>query len=151
MNAALRPVPEKRDQIDLKTSVTITEQGSSHVPCVEFCVVDEDQLLDLATLATSMTLTADVGFAIQAALARGEAHRVMCQKKLRVRLFNSPTGLTIVVTVPARENVELEASDCGRRVIPWSDLSRRAHQLSDIVDDCVIELEAALGLGAARA
>jgi hypothetical protein len=113
--------------------------------------MDEDQLLDLATLATSMTLSADVGLAIQAAIERGEAHRAMCQKKLRVRLFNSSEGLTIIVTVPPRDNVELEASDCGRRVIPWSDLSRRAHELSDIVDDCVIELEVALGLGAARA
>jgi hypothetical protein len=113
--------------------------------------MDEDQPLDLATLATSMTLTADVGLAIQAAMARGEAHHAMCQKKLRVRLFNSPEGLTIIVTVPARDNVEFEALDCGRRVIPWSDLSRRAHELPDIVDECVIELEAALGLGAARA
>jgi hypothetical protein len=113
--------------------------------------MDEDQLLDLATLATSMTLTADVGLAIQVAIERGEAHYAMSQRKLRVRLFNSPEGLTIIVTVPTRDNVELEALDCGRRVIPWRDLSRRAHELSDIVDECVIELESALGLGAAKA
>jgi hypothetical protein len=113
--------------------------------------MDEDQLLDLATLATSMTLTADVGLAIQAAIERGEAHRAMSQRKLRVRLFNSPAGLAIVVTIPARDNVELEALDCGKRVIPFGDLSRCAHELSDIVDECVIELEAALGLRAAKA
>lgn len=113
--------------------------------------MDEDQLFDLATLATSMTLTANVGLAIQAAIARGEAHRAMCQMKLRVRLFNSPEGLIIIVTVPARDNVEFEALECGKRVIPWSDLSRRAHELSDIVDECVIEIEATLGLRAARA
>jgi hypothetical protein len=113
--------------------------------------MDEDQLLDLATLATSMTLTADVGLAIQAALARGEAHRAMSQRKLRVRLFNSTHGLAIVVTIPARDNLELEALECGKWVIPWSDLSRCAHELSDIVDACVIELETALGLGPAKA
>jgi hypothetical protein len=46
--------------------------------------------------------------------------------KLRVRLFNSPEGLTIIVTVPAPDNVELEPLDCGKRVIPWSDLPPRA-------------------------
>jgi hypothetical protein len=71
----------------------------------------------------------------------------MSPSKLQVRLFNSPEGLAIVVTVPARDNVELEALESGKRVIPWSDLSRCAHELSDIVDECVIEFEAALGLG----
>ena len=113
--------------------------------------MDEDRLLDLTTIATSMTLTPDVGLAIQAAIERGEAHHAMSLRKLRVRLFNSPGGLAVIVTVPARDHVELEARDCGKRVIPWSDLSRRACELSDIVDECVIELEAALGLGAARA
>jgi hypothetical protein len=65
--------------------------------------MNEDQLLDLATLATSMTLTANVGLAIQAAIERGEAHRTVSRQKLRVRLFNSPEGLTIIVTVPARD------------------------------------------------
>jgi hypothetical protein len=111
----------------------------------------EDQLLDLATLATSMTLTADVGLAIQAAIERGEAHRAICLQKLRVRWFNSPEGLTIIVTVPARYKIDHEPLACGRRVIPWSDLNRRAHELSNIVDDCVLEVERALGLRAARA
>jgi hypothetical protein len=113
--------------------------------------MDEDQLLDLATLATSMALTADVGLAIHAAIERGEAHRAICLRKLRVRWFNSPEGLTIIVTVPARYKVDLEELDCGRRVIPWSDLSRRAHELSNIVDECVLEIEGAFSLGAARA
>jgi hypothetical protein len=113
--------------------------------------MDENQLLDLATLATSMTLTADLGLAIQAAIERGEAHRAMSRRNLRVRLFNSPEGLAIVVSIPARDNVELEALACGKRVITWSDLRRRAHELSDIVDECVIEFEAALGLGPATA
>jgi DNA-binding MarR family transcriptional regulator len=34
----------------------MTGQNSSHVLCREFRVMDEDQLVDLATLATSMTL-----------------------------------------------------------------------------------------------
>ena len=109
----------------------------------------EDQLLDLATLANSMTLTAEVGLAIQAAIERGEAHRAICLRKLRVRWFNSPEGLTIIVTVPARYKIDLEPLDCGRRVIPWRHLNRRAHALSNIVDEC--EVERALGLGAARA
>ena len=107
--------------------------------------MDEDQLLDLATLATSMTLTAEVG------IERGEAHRAICLRKFRVRWFNSPEGLTIIVTVPARYKVDLEPLECGRRVVPWSDLNRRAHELSNIVDECVLEVERALGLGAARA
>jgi hypothetical protein len=98
-----------------------------------------------------VTETADVGLAIQAAVARGAAHCAMSRQKLCVRLFNYPEGLTVIVTVPERDDAELEAIECGKRVIPWSDLSRRAHELSDIVDECVIEVEAALGLGAARA
>jgi hypothetical protein len=65
--------------------------------------------------------------------------------------FQFPYGAHHRRDVPARDKVELEASDCGKRVIPWSDLSRRAHELVDVVDECVIELEAALGLRAARA
>jgi hypothetical protein len=113
--------------------------------------MDEDQLLDLATLATSMTLTAEVGLAIQAAIVRGEAHREICLRRLRVRWFNSPEGLTIIVTVPARYNVDLEPLEGARRVVPWSELNRRAHELSNIVDECVLEVEHVLGFGAARA
>jgi hypothetical protein len=93
-----------------------------------------------------MTSTADVGLAIQAAIERGEAHRAMSQGQLRVRLFNYPQGLAIVVTVPARDNGEREAPKCGTRVIPWSDLGRRAHELAHIVDECVAAVEAAQGL-----
>jgi hypothetical protein len=75
----------------------------------------------------------------------------MSQRRLRVQLFNSPEGLAIVVTIRAGNNIELEALDCGKRVIPWSDLNQCAHELSDIVDECVIEIETALGLGAAKA
>jgi hypothetical protein len=97
----------------------------------------------------TMAVTADVGPAIQAAIARGEAHRAMSQGQLRVRLLNYPQGLTIVVTVPARDNGELDALNAGTLVIPWSDLSRRAHELSHIVDECVATVENALGLRAA--
>jgi hypothetical protein len=34
----------------------------------------------------------------------------------------------------------------GTRFIPWSDLSRRAHELPHIVDECVAAVETALGL-----
>jgi hypothetical protein len=36
------------------------------------------------------------GLAIQAAVAHGEEHLVMCQKELRARLFNSHEGLTVL-------------------------------------------------------
>jgi hypothetical protein len=96
-------------------------------------------------------MTSDVGLAIQAAIERGEAHRALSQQQLRLRLFNYPQGLTIVVTVPARDNGELDALNAGTRVIPWSDLSRRAHELPAIVDECVAAVETALGLRAAAA
>jgi hypothetical protein len=98
-----------------------------------------------------VTVPADVGLAIQAAIARGESHRAMSQGQLQVRLFNYPVGLAIVVTVPARDYAELDAMKCGTRVIPWSDLSRCAHELPHIVDECVAAIEAALGLRTARA
>ena len=66
-----------------------------------------------------------------------------------MRLFNYPQGLAIIVTAPAREHGELDALNAGTRVIPWSDLSRRAHELSHIVDECVATVENALGLRAA--
>jgi hypothetical protein len=75
----------------------------------------------------------------------------MCRRPLRVRLFNYPQGLAIVVTVPACDNAELDALNAGTRVIPWSDLSRRAHELPRIVDECVAAVESALGLRAAAA
>jgi hypothetical protein len=37
------------------------------------------------------------------------------------------------------------------RAIPWSELSRRAHELPDIVDECVTAVEAAFGLRTAAA
>jgi Plasmid encoded RepA protein len=91
-------------------------------------------------------MTVDVGLAIQAAINRGEAHRALSQRQLRVKLFNYPQGLAIVVTIPARDNGELAALNAGTRVIPWRDLSRRAHELPDIVDECVTAVEPALGL-----
>jgi hypothetical protein len=96
-------------------------------------------------------MTVDVGLAIQAAIERGEAHRALSQRHLRVRLFNYPQGLAVVVTVPARDNGELEALNAGTRVIPWRDLSRRAHELPQIVDECVAAVEMALGMRAAAA
>jgi hypothetical protein len=69
----------------------------------------------------------------------------MCRRPLRVRLFNYPQGLAIVVTVPACDNAELDTLNAGTRVIPWSDLSRRAHELPRIVDECVAAVESALG------
>jgi hypothetical protein len=56
------------------------------------------------------TMTVDVGLAIQAAIARGEAHRATSQRQIRVRLFNYPQGLAVVVTVPARDYAEVDAS-----------------------------------------
>jgi hypothetical protein len=53
------------------------------------------------------------------------------------------------VTIPARDNGELEVLNAGTRVIPWRDLSRRAYELPDIVDECVAAVEIALGLRAA--
>jgi hypothetical protein len=103
----------------------------------------------LAAEAARTTHHADVGLAIQAAIARGEAHEAMCRRPLRVRLFNYPQGLAIVVTVPAGDNGELDALNAGTRVIPWSDLSKRAHELPDLVDECVTAVEAALDLRAA--
>jgi hypothetical protein len=73
----------------------------------------------------------------------------MSQRQLRVRLFNYPQGFAIVVTVPARDNGELDALAAGTRFIPWSDLSRRAHELPEIVDECVAAVVTALGLRAA--
>jgi hypothetical protein len=96
-------------------------------------------------------VTADVGLAIQAAIARGEAHRAMGQGQLVVRLFNYPQGLAVVVTIPARDNGELDTLNAGIRVIPWSELSRRAHELPAIVDECVAAVETALGLRAIAA
>jgi hypothetical protein len=96
-----------------------------------------------------VTVIADVGLAIQAAIARGEAHHSMSQGQLRVRLFNYPLGLAIVVMVPARDYAELDAIKCGTRVIPWRDLSRRAHELPQIVDECVAAVETAFGLRSA--
>jgi hypothetical protein len=96
-------------------------------------------------------MTIDVGLAVQAAIERGEAHRATSQRQLRVRLFNYLQGLAIVVTIPARDNGELEVLNAGTRVIPWRDLSRRAHELPDIVDECVAAVETALGLRAAAA
>jgi hypothetical protein len=78
-------------------------------------------------------MNTDVSLAIQAAIERGEAHRAMWQGRLLVRLFNYQHGLAIVVTVAGRDYVEVDAIKCGPRVIPWSDLSRRAHELPDIV------------------
>jgi hypothetical protein len=94
------------------------------------------------------TMTTDAGLAIQAAIARGEP---TARRPLRVRLFNYPQGLAIVVTVPAGDNAELDALNAGTRVIPWSDLSRRAHELPQIVDECVAAVEITLGLRAAAA
>jgi hypothetical protein len=94
-------------------------------------------------------MTIDVGLAVQAAIERGEVHRATSQRQLRVRLFNYPQGLAIVVTIPARDNGELEVLNAGTRVIPWRDLSRRAYELPDIVDECVAAVETALGLRAA--
>jgi hypothetical protein len=91
-------------------------------------------------------MVTDVGLAIKAALERGEAHRAMSQGRLRVRLFNYPQGLAIVVTVPATGKADLEALKCGTRVIPWRELSERADKLPDIVDECVTAVETALGL-----
>jgi hypothetical protein len=97
------------------------------------------------------TMTTDVGLAIQAAIARGEAHGAMCPQPLRVRLFNYQQGLAIIVTVPARANAELDALNAGTRVIPRNDLSRHAHELPQIVDEWVAAVETALGLTAAAA
>jgi hypothetical protein len=96
-------------------------------------------------------MTTDVGLAIQAAIERGEAHRAMWQGRLLVRLFNYQQGLAIVVTVPGRDYAEVDAIKCGTRVIPWGELSRRAHELPDIVDECVTAVETALGLRTAAA
>jgi hypothetical protein len=96
-------------------------------------------------------MSTDVGLAIQAAIERGEAHRAISQGKLRVLLFNYPRGLAIVVTVPARVGGELKALSAGTRVIPWSELSQRAHELPEIVDECVTAVETALGLRVATA
>jgi hypothetical protein len=93
-------------------------------------------------------MNTDVGLAIQAAIARGEAHRAISQGQLRVRLFNYPQGLAIVVTVPARDYADIEAVKRGTRVIPWRELSQRANELPDIVDECVAAVESALGLRA---
>jgi hypothetical protein len=72
-------------------------------------------------------MTTDIGLAIQAAIARGEAHRAPCQRQIRVRLFNYPQGLTIVVTVPRARQRQAR---CAERRDTGSDLSRRAHELS---------------------
>jgi hypothetical protein len=90
-----------------------------------------DMTSELATRQGIMTT--DVGLAIQAAIERGEAHRAMSQGQLVVRLFSYPQGLAIVVTVPARDYAEADAIKCGMRVILRSDLTRRAHELPDLV------------------
>jgi hypothetical protein len=74
-------------------------------------------------------MTTDVGLAIQAAIERGETHRPMWQGRLLVRLFNYQQGLATVVTVPGRDYAEVGAIKRGTRVIPRSELSRRAHEL----------------------
>ena len=96
-------------------------------------------------------MTTDVGLAIQAAIERGEAHRAISQGQFRVRLFNYPQGLAIVVTVASSDDAELAALKHGTRVIPWRELSRRAIELPDIVDECVAAVEDAIGLRAATA
>lgn len=96
-------------------------------------------------------MATDVGLAIQAAIERGEAHRAISQGRLRVRLFNYPQGLAIVVTLATRDYADVEAVKRGTQVIPWRELSRRATELPDIVDECVSGVEDALGLRAATA
>jgi hypothetical protein len=103
----------------------------------------------LAAEAARTTHHADVGLAIEAAIARGAAHTAMCRRPLRVRLVNYPQGLAIVVTFPAGDHGELDALNAGTRVIPWKDLSKRAHELPDLVDECVAAVETTLGLRAA--
>ena len=96
-------------------------------------------------------MTTDVGLAILAAIERGEAHRAVWQGRILVGLFNYQRGLAIVVTVPRRDYSQVRAINRGTLVIPWSDLSRRAHELPDIVDECVSAVETALGLRTAAA
>lgn len=90
----------------------------------------------------------DVGLCIQEAIARGEAHTKTSTRKLTVRLFNYPEGFTVLARIAVRNGEELEAlNGLGFRVIPWAALSERAREIPALVDQCVMEVEAALRQG----
>lgn len=90
-----------------------------------------------------------VGLAIAAAFERAEQHRNLSSRNIQIIMLCEPDGLRIFPIAQVQSMAELQAmQSIGRVWVHWSCLDQTSRELCEIVDQCVADAEAALGVRA---